>query len=91
MPSIKVIALGYDNEIGNGQMSYSAADRDRFVVWLKQKYGSVDALNTAWATQRWSRRIGDWDQVDLPMAGVRGPMSAISTCAASGRTTRSAR
>lgn len=68
-----VIALGYDNEIGNGQMSYSAADRDRFVVWLKQKYGTVDALNTAWATQRWSRRIGDWDQVDLPYGRGPGP------------------
>jgi beta-galactosidase len=66
-----VIAVGYDNEIGNGQVSYSAADRERFVAWLKKKYGTIDALNTAWATQRWSRRINDWDQVDLPY--MRGP------------------
>ncbi|MCI4592311.1 beta-galactosidase [Sphingobium sp. BYY-5] len=66
-----VIALGYNNEIGNGQMSYSAADRGRFVEWLKRKYGSIEALNRAWATQRWSRRINSWDQVDLPY--VRGP------------------
>ncbi|WP_369979336.1 beta-galactosidase [Xanthomonas bundabergensis] len=66
-----VIALGYDNEIGNGQLSYSEADRQRFIAWLKHKYGSVAALNKAWATQRWSRRINDWDQVDLPY--VRGP------------------
>ena len=32
-----VIALGYNNEIGNGQMSYSAADRGRFVEWLKKR------------------------------------------------------
>jgi beta-galactosidase len=66
-----VIALGYNNEIGNGQMSYSEADRSRFVEWLKKKYGSIEALNRAWATQRWSRRINSWDQVDLPY--VRGP------------------
>ncbi len=68
-----VIALGYDNEIGNGQLSYSTADRDRFVTWLKAKYGSIEALNTAWATQRWSRRVNSWDQVDLPYGRGPGP------------------
>lgn len=68
-----VIAVGYDNEIGNGHMSYSAADRDRFVEWLKHRYGSIDALNKAWATQRWSRRINSWDQVDLPYERGPGP------------------
>ena len=33
-----VIAVGYDNEIGNGFMSYSEADRQRFITWLMQKY-----------------------------------------------------
>lgn len=66
-----VIAVGYDNEIGNGQVSYSAADRERFVAWLQKKYGTIEALNKAWATQRWSRRINSWDQVDLPY--IRGP------------------
>ena len=68
-----VIAVGYDNEIGNGHVSYSKADRDRFVGWLKRKYGSIEALNTAWATQRWSRRINSWDQVDLPNIDGPGP------------------
>jgi beta-galactosidase len=66
-----VIAVGYDNEIGNGQVSYSAADRERFVAWLQKKYGTVEALNKAWATQRWSRRVNSWDEVDLPY--IRGP------------------
>jgi beta-galactosidase len=68
-----VIAVGYDNEIGNGQVSYSKADRERFVAWLQRKYGSIDALNKAWATQRWSRRINSWDQVDLPNFNGPGP------------------
>ena len=65
--------MGYYNEIGNGFMSYSEADRQRFVAWLKQRYGSLEALNKAWATQRWSRRIGQWDEVRLPYADGPGP------------------
>jgi beta-galactosidase len=61
-----VLAVGYDNEIGDGYMSYSAADRQRFVEWLKAKYGTIEALNRAWATQRWSRRLGSFDEVQLP-------------------------
>jgi beta-galactosidase len=68
-----VIAVGYDNEIGNGFMSYSEADRQRFIVWLKQKYGSIEALNKAWATQRWSRRLGSFEDVDLPLESGPGP------------------
>ena len=68
-----VIAVGYDNEVGNGHMSYSEADRLRFVDWLKKRYGTIPALNKAWATQRWSRRINSWDQVDLPYEKGPGP------------------
>ncbi|MGU3316951.1 beta-galactosidase [Sphingomonas sp. M6A6_1c] len=68
-----VIAIGYDNEIGNGRMSYSAADRGRFVAWLQQRYGTIEALNKAWATQRWSRHINDWSEVDLPYERGPGP------------------
>lgn len=68
-----VIAVGYDNEIGNGRMSYSEADRKRFVAWLQKKYGTIEALNQAWATQRWSRRINNWDEVDLPYGEGPGP------------------
>ncbi len=68
-----IIAIGYDNEIGNGYMSYSAADRLRFVAWLKKKYGTVGALNNAWATEWWSRRLNSFDQVYMPLASGPGP------------------
>lgn len=68
-----VIAIGYDNEIGNGFMSYSEADRQRFIAWLKKKYANIEALNKAWATQRWSRRLGSFADVDLPLADGPGP------------------
>jgi beta-galactosidase GanA len=68
-----VLAIGYNNEIGNGFMSYSPADRERFVAWLRRKYGDLQSLNRGWATQRWSRRIGSWDEVTLPYAEGPGP------------------
>lgn len=68
-----LLAVGYDNEIGNGFISYSEGDGKRFVEWLKKRYGSLEALNKAWATQRWSRRIGSWDEVRLPYADGPGP------------------
>lgn len=67
-----VIAVGYDNEIGSGMMSYSEADRQRFITWLKHKYGSIEALNKAWATQRWSRRVNSFEDIDLPLGN--GPV-----------------
>jgi beta-galactosidase len=68
-----LIAVGYDNEIGNGFMSYSEADRQRFIAWIQKKYGTIEALNRAWATQRWSRRLNSFEDVDLPLAGGPGP------------------
>src|SRR5579872_734360 len=68
-----VIAIGYNNEIGNGFMSYSEADRQRFIAWLKAKYGTIEEVNKAWATQRWSRRLNSFEDVDLPLADGPGP------------------
>ena len=68
-----LIAVGYNNEIGNGYLSYSPADRLRFIDWLKKKYGTVEALNQAWQTQRWSRRLSSFDDVDLQLADGPGP------------------
>jgi beta-galactosidase len=61
-----LFAVGYDNEVGNGFMSYSEADRARFIVWLKHRYGDISTLNKVWARQRWSRMYTSWDEVQLP-------------------------
>jgi beta-galactosidase len=68
-----VIAVGYDNEIGNGFISSSEADRQRFITWLKKKYGTIEGLNKAWATQQWSRRLNAFEDVDLPLENGPGP------------------
>ena len=66
-------AIGYNNEIGNGVMSYSEGDRHRFIEWLKARYGTIEKLNKAWATQRWSRHLNSFDEVQLPYANGPSP------------------
>ncbi len=68
-----LLAFGIDNEPGDGPISYSETVRQRFIEWLRDKYTSTDNLNEAWASQRWSRRINEFDEVGLPASGyVRG-------------------
>ena len=68
-----LLAFGIDNESGDGQISYSETARQRFIAWLKKKYTTVDNLNKAWAGQRWSRKINDFEEVGFPVSGsVKG-------------------
>jgi beta-galactosidase len=64
-----LLAFGIDNEPGDGPISYSATVKVRYIAWLQAKYDSVENLNKAWAGQRWSRRINDFDEVGLPVSG----------------------
>ena len=65
-----LLAFGIDNESGDGPISYSETARERFVTWLKNKYVTIDNLNKAWASQRWSRRINSFEEVDFPVSGL---------------------
>lgn len=69
-----LLAFGIDNESGDGPISYSETTRQRFITWLKKKYGTVNYLNKAWASEHWSRRIDNFEEVGLPVSGqVNGP------------------
>ena len=63
-----LMAFGIDNESGDGRISYSETARKRFIAWLKKKYSTLDNLNKAWATQRWSRRLNQFEEVGFPVA-----------------------
>jgi beta-galactosidase len=66
-----LLAFGIDNESGDGPISYSETARLRFVEWLKKKYANLEYLNKAWATQHWSRRINQWEEIGLPVEGLK--------------------
>lgn len=65
-----LLAFGIDNELSCGKISYSENVRLRFIDWVKAKYGTTEKLNQAWAGQRWSRRISDFDEIGLPINGA---------------------
>ncbi|WP_274652877.1 beta-galactosidase [Paenibacillus humicola] len=64
-----LLAFGLCNELGSGMPSYSNSVKERFVSWLKNKYGTVEHLNQAWSTQRWSRKLNSFHDVVLPVSG----------------------
>jgi beta-galactosidase len=37
-----------------------------FREWLRQRYQTLDALNTAWGTTFWSQIYGDWEEIKAP-------------------------
>ncbi|WP_394550789.1 beta-galactosidase [Agromyces sp. MMS24-JH15] len=62
-----VVMWHVNNEYGcHLHADYSDAARDAFRRWLADRYGDVDALNRAWATNFWSQRYGSFDEVFPP-------------------------
>ena len=54
--------------INNEYCTYDWGDEAaaRFRTWLRRRYGTLDALNTAWGTAFWSQGYGDWAEVLPP-------------------------
>lgn len=57
-----------DNEYGchDTVLSFSAAASERFRVWLKERYGSICALNQAWGNVFWSMEYRSFAEIDTP-------------------------
>ncbi|MEU6145368.1 beta-galactosidase [Streptomyces sp. NPDC047081] len=54
--------------INNEYCTYDWGDEAaaRFRQWLRDRYGTLDALNSAWGTAFWSQGYGDWAEVHTP-------------------------
>ena len=62
-----IIGWQIDNELNcETDEFYSEADTATFRVFLREKYGTLDALNAAWGTVFWSQTYTDWNQIYVP-------------------------
>ena len=59
-----------DNELSHygKEPDYSDASQSKFRLWLKQKYQTIDALNSAWGASFWSQMYQNFDQIRIPNA-----------------------
>ena len=69
----EIIAWQLDNELSStselGMCCCPLCERE-FRRWLKEKYGTIDALNRAWNAASWSSRFTDWEEITLPVHRV---------------------
>lgn len=61
-----VIAWHINNEMQGA--CFCPLCQARFRIWLKDRYGSIDAVNRAWNTAFWSHTYNSFDQIEAPMA-----------------------
>jgi beta-galactosidase len=62
-----IIGFQIDNEYGRA--TFDPESRAAFQAWLRTKYRTLNALNTAWYTSAWSQTYNDWTQINIPVAG----------------------
>ncbi|MCX5372260.1 beta-galactosidase [Streptomyces sp. NBC_00103] len=69
-----LVAWHVSNELGcHNVYDYSDDAARAFRVWLRARYGSLDALNHAWGTAFWSQRYSDWEQILPPRLAASHP------------------
>lgn len=61
-PAVRMWHVG--NEFG--QIDHGDEAAREFRAWLRSRYGSIDALNTAWGTAFWSQRYDAFDEILPP-------------------------
>jgi beta-galactosidase len=61
-----VIGWQIDNEVGGGNDCYCPRCLALFRDYLREKYGTIEALNAAWGENFWSFRFTSFDEVPLP-------------------------
>lgn len=62
----RIMGWQLDNEPASN-VDYGNDALNRFRVWLKAKYNTIDALNKAWGTNFWSVTYTDFNQINLPL------------------------
>ncbi|MCI8390825.1 MAG: beta-galactosidase [Roseburia sp.] len=75
-PHPAVCGWQIDNEINcELDVFYSEADEAAFRIWLREKYGTLEALNEAWGTVFWNQTCTDWEEVLIPKRARSGSVN----------------
>ncbi len=62
-----IIGWQIDNELNCETCEFhSESDSAAFRVFLKEKYGTLDALNENWGTTFWNQTYTTWEQIHVP-------------------------
>jgi len=72
----RVLGWQVDNELAG--RCYCDACAHAFRRWLRDRYGTLDALNDAWGTAFWSQTYDGWAQVPLPDVPPRSPNPGLA-------------
>jgi beta-galactosidase len=72
----RVIGWQIDNELGGRCLCDTCAAV--FQGWLRERYGSLEALNEAWGTAFWSQTYDSWTQIPLPDLPPRVPNPGLA-------------
>ncbi|MFY9152622.1 MAG: beta-galactosidase [Prolixibacteraceae bacterium] len=62
----RVIGWQLDNE-PRRFLDYGADAQQRFRNWLKEKYKTIDVLNTAWGNNFWSGTYSSFQEINIPL------------------------
>lgn len=54
------------NEFGGADQCYCDLCEQSFREWLKERHGTLEALNEAWNTMFWGHTFYDWDEIVVP-------------------------
>lgn len=60
----RLLAWHLSNEYSGAD--YGAESIAAFRLWLRERYGSLDALNAAYWATFWSHTYSDWEELDAP-------------------------
>lgn len=66
----RVIGWQLDNEYS--RVDYSEPARRQFQHFLREQYGTLEALNAHWSTAYWSQTYSDWNEIPIPI-GAHNP------------------
>lgn len=76
-----LVAWQIDNGIGrhNTEYSFNKETKSDWEAWLKQKYQTIENLNTMMGFRFWGQMVADWEDVPMPQSAPAPHNPALLT------------